>query len=319
MLKDAISVDSHTERVNESLQRAAGLAASHRLAEAIEEIERALAVDFESADVVASLKYANFWKDREERVSVLGDPFEQGEYLLAQWTVFQDFVQRIDRPVEVLINALRQHVFGLALGYYREVYQDAANRDAALLVRIARCYKGSGDYERSRRFLQAAAANRPDDAEVVAELADVLALVNETSAAKAFFREAFFIDAQKIDIARLESELIQRLVRAVANRGIEGPALLEWIPVYGFLFGVLNVKREIRSIEFGRLKQSIYELERELREGTGDAELIRPRLINRYFWLIDHYIAVKESQGKVEEVLLKIRSVDDDVYHQYNA
>jgi hypothetical protein len=318
-MKDAISVDSHTERVNECLVRAAALIASHRLSEAIEEIERALSIDFESADVVASLKYTSFWKDRQERVAVLPEPFEQGEYLFAQWGVFQDFVQRIDRPVELLINALRQHVFGQALGYYRAVYQDSANRDADLLVRIARCYKGSGDYERARRFLQAAATNRPDDAEVLAELADILAMVNETSLAKAFFREAFFIDAQKIDIARLESELIQRLVRAVANRGIEGPALLEWIPVYGFLFGVLNVKREIRSIEFGRLKQSIYELERELREGTGDAELIRPRLINRYFWLIDHYVAVKESQGKVEEVLLKIRSVDDDVYHQYNA
>jgi tetratricopeptide (TPR) repeat protein len=317
--KDAGSVDSHTERVNECLQRAAALIASHRLSEAIEAIEQALSIDFENADVVASLKYTNFWRDRQERVMVLSDSFERGEYLLAQWTVFQEFAQRIDRPVEILINALRQHVFGEALRFYREVYQDAANRDAPLLVRIARCYKGSGDYERARRFLQAAAAQRPDDAEILAELADILALVNETSAAKAFFREAFFVDAQKIDITRLESELIQRLVRAVSKRGIEGPALAEWIPVYGFLFGVLNVKREIRSIEFGRLKQSIYELERELREGTGDEELIRPRLINRYFWLIDHYVAVKEAQGKVEEVLLKIRSVDANVYHQYNA
>lgn len=312
-------MDSYTERVNECLQRAASLIASHRLSEALEAVEQALAIDFESADVVASLKYINFWKDREERVGVLSDPFERGEYLLAQWAVFQDFVHRIDRPVESLINALRQHVFGSALDFYREVYQDTSNRDAALLVRIARCYKGAGNYERARRFLQAAASYRPDDAEILAELADVLALVNETASAKAFFREAFFVDAQKIDIKRLESELIQRLVRAVADRGIGGPALLEWIPVYGFLFGVLNVKREIRSIEFGRLKQSIYELERELREGTGDEELIRPRLINRYFWLIDHYVAVKEEQGKVEEVLLKIRSVDDNVYHKYNA
>jgi hypothetical protein len=95
--------------------------------------------------------------------------------------------------------------------------------------------------------------------------------------------------------------------------------LNEWIPVYGVLFDVLNVKRELRSIEFGRLKQSIYELERELREGTGNPDIIRPRLINRYFWLIDHYVAVKEAQGKIDEVLLKIRSVDTNVYHQYNA
>ncbi|WP_245874067.1 tetratricopeptide repeat protein [Alkalispirochaeta sphaeroplastigenens] len=312
-------MESHAEEVTECLQSAAACIATHQLTEALEQLDQALSIDFENTEVVASLKYTNFWNDRHERVLALTDPFERGEYLLAQWGVFLGFVQRIGRPVEFVINAFRQHVFGQALEFYREVYRDAANRDADLLVRIARCYKGAGDYDRARRFLQAATAERPEDAEILAELADVLALVNETAPAKAFFREAFFVNAQKIEIARLESELIGRLVRAVEKRGIEGPALLEWIPVYGFLFGVLNVKRELRSIEFGRLKQSIYELERELREHTGEAELIRPRLINRYFWLIDHYVAVKESQGKIEEVLLKIRSVDANVYHQYNA
>ena len=90
-------------------------------------------------------------------------------------------------------------------------------------------------------------------------------------------------------------------------------------PVFGVLFDVLNVKRELRSIEFGRLKQSIYELERELREGMGVDRLIKPRLMNRYFWLIDHYKAVNEAQGKIDEVLVKIRSVDANVYHHYNA
>ena len=103
------------------------------------------------------------------------------------------------------------------------------------------------------------------------------------------------------------------------DRGYSDEELLECIPVYGVLLNVLNVKRELRSIEYGRLKQSIYELERELREGTGDARLIKPRLINRYFWLIDHYVAVKETQGKIDEVKIKIRSVDADVYHKYDA
>jgi hypothetical protein len=105
----------------------------------------------------------------------------------------------------------------------------------------------------------------------------------------------------------------------VMDRGYQDAELREWIPVYGVLFDVLNVKRELRSIEFGRLKQSIYELERELREETGAPELVRPRLINHYFWLIDHYKAVKEAQGKIDEVLVKIRSVDANVYHHYNA
>lgn len=311
-------MDKHSDNVHDLLQRAAELIVSHHLPEATQELERALAIDFEHEDVVTSLKYANFWSDRQERVDGLPDPFERGEYLLNQWTVFQEFVDRVGSRVELTMNAFRQHVFRQALTCYRDVYEDRSNRDPALLVRIGRCYKGTGEYDRSLKFLRAAATERPDDAEILAELADVLALVNETAQAKAFFREAFFMDAQKIDVTRLDSELIRRLVHAVLDRGFSDDELLEWVPVYGVLYHVLNVKRELRSIEFGRLKQSIYELERELRE-NGDPRLIKPRLINRYFWLIDHYVAVKETQGKIDEVKIKIRSVDADVYRQYDA
>ncbi len=312
-------MESRNERVNESLQRGAALIASHRLHDAIDEVEKALSLDFENDDVVATLKYLNFWKDRHHRMVALKDSFERGEYFLAQWGVFQEFAGRIGAVVDVQMNALRQYVFGEALEQYRDVYRDQANRDADLLVRIGRCYKGAGDYDRARRFLHSASVQRPEDAEILAETADVHALVGEISTAKALFREAFFLEARKIDISRLESELITRLVKAVEDRGYSGDALLEWIPVFGFLYGVLNVKRELRSIEYGRLKQSIYELERDLRENAGTRDLVLPRLLNRYFWLIDHYVAVKEAPGKVEEVLLKIRSVDVNVYHQYNA
>lgn len=312
-------MDDHKEVGHDLMHRAAALIASHKLHEANETFEQALGFEYDNVDVVTALKYTNFWTDRQERVETLAEPFDRGEYLLSQWGVFQQFAERVGPHVEIIINALRQHVFGQALSHYREVYQDSSSRDADLLIRIGRCYKGSGEFDRAVRFLRSAAAERGDDAEILAELADVMALVGETAQSKAFFREAFFIGAAAIDISRLESELIRRLVSAVSDRGYHGVVLNEWIPVYGVLFDVLNVKRELRSIEFGRLKQSIYELERELREGTGNPEIIRPRLINRYFWLIDHYVAVKEAQGKIDEVLLKIRSVDTNVYHQYNA
>ncbi len=312
-------MEKDSDNVHDLIQRAADLIVSHRLPEANQELDRALSVDFEHVDVVTSLKYANFWNDRQQRVEALAGPFERGEYLLAQWTVFQEFVDRVGPRVELMMNAFRRHVFRRALSFYREVYDDRTNRDTELLVRIGRCYKGMGEYDRAMKFLRAAGTEKPDDSEVLAELADVLALVNETAQAKAFFREAFFMSPRKIDINRLDSELIRRLVKAVEERGYSKDELLEWIPVYGVLFNVLNVKRELRSIEYGRLKQSIYELERELREGTGDARLIKPRLINRYFWLIDHYVAVKETQGKIDEVKIKIRSVDADVYRQYDA
>lgn len=311
-------MDKQIESVFDHVHRATALIASHDLPAATQELERALSVDFDNEDVVTTLKYSNFWNDRQEHVESLTDDFERGEYLLGQWRTFTEFVERIGSPVDAAVHAFRQYVFGQALAYYRRIYQERENRDAELLVRIGRCYKGAGEFDKSTRFLKSASAENPNDAEILAELADVLALSNETAQAKAFFREAFFINPREIDLSRLESELIQRLVRAVQEHGYVGDALLEWIPVYGFLYGVLNVKRELRSIEVGRLKQSIYELERELREETGDETLLKPRLINRYFWLIDHYVASAEPQNRIDEVLIKIRSVDIDVYHQFN-
>jgi tetratricopeptide (TPR) repeat protein len=318
-MKDAAQLDrtQNQTAVKDFLQEAYSQIAAQQLSAATEALERALSVDFENTDVVTAMKYVSFWADRQETVETLADPFEQGEYLLDQWRVFRDFARRIGEQLVPAVDAIRSHVFRQALQFYREVYQERANRDADLLVRIGRCYKGTGEFDRALRFVQAAGAQRSESAEILAELADLFALVNEIAKAKALFREAFFLNAQSIDLSRLESELISRVIHAVSERGYVGRALKEWIPVYGVLFGVLNVKRELRSIEYGRLKQSIYLLERELREGTGEDEIVKPRLINRYFWLIDHYAVVHEAQSKIDEVLLKIRSVDSDVYHQY--
>lgn len=319
MTRDAALLE-HTnahQTVQEFVQRANSALVEHRIAAATDLLEHALAADFENLEVVSALKYVNFWNERHQQLAALTNVFERGEYLLTQWRTFLDFSRRIDPRVESAIDALRAHVFRLALESYREVYQERANRDSDLLVRIGRCYKGVGEFDKALRFLQSAGTQRPDDAEIMAELADVYALVNETAKAKAFFREALFLDAQRVDVTRLESELISRLVAAVAEQGYSGAALKEWLPVYGVLFGVLNVKRELRSIEFGRLRQSIYALEREFREGRSEVGLIKPRLINRYFWLIDHYVAVKEAQDKIDEIYLKIRSVDANVYNHY--
>lgn len=287
------------------------------LDDALVRLEEALSHDFDSPAVLAALKYVNFWRERDRQIDGIGHDFERGEYLLDQWPVFEAFVRRIGETCEPCLQALRSHVFGSALDAFGRLFADAEHADPELLLRIGRCHKGLGAYDRAVRYLEAAAAERPGDAEVTAELADAYALVNEVAAAKAFFREAFFLDPQRVHLEVLESQMIRALAEKVSETGLEGAELLEWLPVYGVLFGVLNVKRELRSIEYGKLKQSIYALERELREGRSQREMVEPRLINRYFWLIDHYVATGESAGKVDEVLLKLRALNDRIYRQY--
>jgi tetratricopeptide (TPR) repeat protein len=174
-----------------------------------------------------------------------------------------------------------------------------------------------GNYEQALKYLEQAVRFKREDGEALSELADVNALLEDTRTAKALFREAFFTGPQDVDLHSMESELILRLADKVKTIGYRGAELLEWIPVYGCLYGVFTVKRELKQIELGRLKQSIFSLENELRSRPDNMNLLTPRLINRYFWLIDHYENIQEDPGLIEETLLKIKIIDPVVYESY--
>ena len=60
-------------------------------------------------------------------------------------------------------------------------------------------------------------------------------------------------------------------------------------------------------------------MENRITDTVSDDErvILIPRLINRYFWLIDHFIIANEPRTKIEEVLRKIRSIDESIYEQY--
>jgi tetratricopeptide (TPR) repeat protein len=219
---------------------------------------------------------------------------------------------------ENCIYALRGFVFSTALQCFQDVLGSAANQhDPGILLQVGRCYKGAGNYELALEYMDQAIRFKRDDGETLAELADVYALLEETKIAKVMFREAFFVDPQSIDIMSMESEMIIRLRNKVRKLGYEGTALAEWIPIYGYLFGVFSVKRELKPKELGRLKQSIFTMENEIRANSEQSELLKPRLINHYFWLIDHYENTREDPALIEETMLKIRVIDPAIYEHY--
>lgn len=105
-----------------------------------------------------------------------------------------------------------------------------------------------------------------------------------------YYSERLFINPQKIDIYSLESDMILRLIDLIkSDRNISDDLIKEWIPVYGSLNGVFNIKRELRPIELGQLKQSVYSLRNELKEKSYrsiNESILLPRLINKYFGLL---------------------------------
>jgi tetratricopeptide (TPR) repeat protein len=286
---------------------------------ALEDLEKALGLDFDHPEVKYGLKCLNWWLEHIKRAGDFRESYDKGAFILSQWKPYYSFLDRFDRHFDVCQFAIRRYVFSAALQHFSDVLGDGVNEhDPDLLLLVGRCYKGIGDYGESLKYLEQAVRFKREDAETLAELADVNALVAENRVAKALFREAFFMDPQKVDLRSMESELIIRLRNRVEEMGCGGSELAEWIPVYGNLFGVFSVKRELKQSELSRLKQSIFALENEIsHSGRDQNPQLKPRLINRYFWLIDHYKNAREDSGAVEDIMRKIKIIDESIYEWY--
>jgi tetratricopeptide (TPR) repeat protein len=287
---------------------------------ACELLEQALKIDFENDEVKHALKCVHWWLGQTRRIEDIKDPYEKGGFIISLLKQYYVFLGQFDKTYDQCQYAVRYFVYSTALFFFEGLLGNHANQhDPGLLLLVGRCYKGLGNYDEALKYLEQAVRFKREDAEALAEVADINALLAETKAAKALFREAFFLDPAKIDIRSLESGLILQLRDKVAALGYSGEALCEWMPVYGYLWGVFSVKRELKQMEVGRLKQSIFTLEAECDANPGKRETLKPRLLNRYFWLIDHYENIHEDPSLIEETLLKIKVTDPDIHQMYTG
>jgi len=297
-------------------------------------IEDALANDLDNKEIVFALRCVNFWVDKmlagglaatsESGIYAalaVGEgsrPEDKGDFLIHYWKRFLPFVKDDADAFERCITAVRTGVFSQALDAFHEALGlHKSPHEGELYRKAGLCHKKLGEYETALSFLSEASVLLPADSSILAEMADCYALCGNDRAAKVLFRDAFFVNASRIDIAHLDCLMILNLLEQTAKKGFSGYALLEWIPVYGVLYGVFNIKRELRAHEAAKLKQAIYALENELNETSSDSDLIVPRLMNHYFWLIDHLAASQDERSKIEETLRKIKLLDIEIYKQF--
>ena len=79
-------------------------------------------------------------------------------------------------------------------------------------------------------------------------------------------------------------------------------------------------KRELRAFEVGKLKQAVFSLENELKESGSNQDILIPRLINHYFWLVDYYVNSNDDERartSINEILLKIKYLDPKIHELY--
>ena len=271
--------------------------------------------DLESTELIYTNKCCIFWGDSIKRLKSIEDNIERSESILQEWKDFQNYISRETKPYEPAQYAVQEGFFKNALEEYKKMLEEKDPlQKAEIYKNTGICYKKLGDFENARTFLTEANNIYPNQSSVLAELADCYSLCGEDKFGKVLYREAFFADPDSIDLAFLDSELIKCLIEKTKSKGYSGKALQYWIPVYGVLCGVFNIKRELTSQEVARLKKDLYAMENEIKDPSCNSEILVPRMLNCYFWLMDHYYLAKENQAKINEVLLRIKLLDSAVY-----
>ncbi|MDC7223297.1 MAG: hypothetical protein PQJ60_06105, partial [Spirochaetales bacterium] len=107
-----------------------------------------------------------------------------------------------------------------------------------------------------------------------------------------------------------------RLIKRVREFKVREEEIKEWIPVYAVLYEVFDVKREMKELEAGRLRQSIYGLRSELKSPDKEWRIV-PRLLYRYFLLIDYYLSSGKEREKIGDILKRIELLDPDIFKLY--
>lgn len=225
-------------------------------------LQEALKEDFEDKSLLFAMKCAAWWSDTMAKAQNYNNPFELGEFIISRWKLFKSVINHFGQTDERAFSAFKQFAFGSSLRLYSSIASES--EEPELSFRLGRAAKGVGDYEKALAWLEAAAKIKREDPALLAELADVYSLMDQHRAAKALFREAYFINPQMIDWELLESATISALMEKAKTYGKDGIELSEWVPVLAELTGTFSVKRELKPIEVGKLKQAIYEAETEL-------------------------------------------------------
>ncbi|MGI5058039.1 hypothetical protein [Treponema pectinovorum] len=304
----------------EGLKKAYSLLEEGKAEDAKSILASTLEFNLENAEIDFAIWTCSYWIDFIRKSENL-EPYERGENLILQWKSFEEALNRKKKIYARTIFSIQTGVFTLALKSYSLVPNESQKlpmQKANLLLKQGICNKKLGKYDVARTELTEANKLSGDSAQIIAEMADCFALCGMENEAKVLFREAFFIDAKKIDLALLDCELIKCLINRVRKeQGYSGAELQFWIPVYAVLYGVFNIKRELRSTEFFNLRQDIYEIENEIKNPANNEKQLKPKLIYMYFRLIDYYAQKNQTGKEISDILLKLKILDKDVYELY--
>jgi tetratricopeptide (TPR) repeat protein len=282
-------------------------------------LERIFERDPEYPNIITSIKACRFWGNRAESIATGAVGLEKGKFLKEEWNKFEDFIESNDR-INALptIQAIRTFVFTEAIHSFTRAWEKTISPDIGLLHDIGECYFNIRDFCHAAQTFEYAWELKRDSSRILARLADCYAAMSEgedwQKKSLLYFREAFLHNPREIELGRLTSPPIRRLMQEVTEAGYTGEETACWIPIFAAYGNCFKFKREFEEHEVIMLQDQAYKLEGDLQKSGSNARILLPLLLNRYICLIDHFSRQAGDIVKAELVHKRFIEADEEIH-----
>ncbi|OHD53668.1 MAG: hypothetical protein A2Y33_07035 [Spirochaetes bacterium GWF1_51_8] len=284
------------------------------LAHAEEIALNAMAEQINDPDLEEVLKVVRFWQNRAELLS-FSEERNSGEILFEEWDRFVQFASENSLGNKKVIGAVKSYVFRTIIDMLIEYYRINPCKDRHSLVMLGEAFYEVGESEKAIQTLEYALSFPGDgnDIRVYLLLGDMYAEIGNDELAMVMFGEAFYLLPQMINLAEITYAPVAKLRKKIEEDGFSGNEVVEWVPVYGYIYKGLTVRRNLEYQDYMSLQQRIKEYEKSLKIDKKVVQIIVPRLINYYLWVFDYYLFQMKAQKGAKKVAERIVALYDEL------
>lgn len=284
---------------------------------ALEIMEEILKINPDFPGLIETMKSLKFWQNRWLRIMRTQTGKEQADMLIDEWTNYENFSKSFANKPENIFIAIKNLIYKRILKNLIYAFQNSEVPNVELLKKIGAIFLEIEETQKAIETLEYARMFRKKDSVILALLAEAYDREGNKQKAKSLFREAFLYQPHQIDLSIIKSDLIKKIIEILKTEHIDEKSIPDWIPVYGTILNIFNVKREITYDEITKLTQEAEDLEKEYYSRQFTADSIEPKLINRYLWLIDYYTLQSPNKEYTKIYLNKLKDINPQIYEKY--
>jgi len=293
-----------------------------RFSDAVEKCDGLMDIDPDYPGLIEAYRAARFWKNRIDSINRMEEGKKTGDFLMEEWAEFDEYAGTKNMKESMSYKSAMKYVFFMASEYYKKSFMENENTSEkfGLLLNLGDCFLKLGEYRKAIDTLEYARNSYNASARLLAILGESYYHTDDIPKSLLYFREAFFVDPSEIDLSMIKAKPVHDLA-AMASAALKGPGdVREWVPVYGFLNDIFYVRRNINRNTLEKIENDIYSLEVNYKKLSGDdlqKSNVKPRLINRYLWLLDYYELQNYSFENLTEIRDRLMALDKELFSNY--